>query len=406
METEPVKPAGGRQRLRDWRFPVRYRLPDRRDLAAYGLMALAFGLMVGIAIGPALATVSGAAQVIAGAQPAPAAAAGAEPPDSPGYELGSPSGSTGSDSAPTADPAPLEPAPTPVSVPAADPASEPRSDPTVYSDGGSDREGGDEPGEEADDGATPLDGTVAGATPSGRIYAVADRAGNLLALHADDAPEVGTRLTVGILPLANGTFLQAAARKERSQAGKVTLRGVVTWIDENAGLAVLSARGASLALDLTALATSVGVEEEAGVGAEGATLPLPEGLAVGSQVEVDVQIGPAAAGPSGDAERARPRMRATSITVDPTEPAPLELNGPIREVDRTARTVRIAADGFGEVDALIEVRLPARLDPRLIRKGGTYSLTAEAAPDGALRATGVRANGSRAEAAKGALLEP
>ncbi|MGK2933351.1 MAG: hypothetical protein ACSLFD_11425, partial [Solirubrobacterales bacterium] len=43
-----------------WKLPVRVPVPNRDNLIAMGLMALAFGLMVGVALGPALGDSSNA----------------------------------------------------------------------------------------------------------------------------------------------------------------------------------------------------------------------------------------------------------------------------------------------------------------------------------------------------------
>ncbi len=409
MAAEPVNRSGGGG-IRGWRFPVRYRLPGKKDLAAYGLMALAFGLMVGIAIGPALSTVSSAAQVIAGAAPTTTAPVSKPPDSGPGIELGSPAGA--GQSGAVSDPAPaVDPAPTPVSspVPAAAPVSVPEGDPGIYAGDESDDATGDDVPDEGDTAST-LTGVVTGVTESGTSYAVADPAGNLLAIHAGNPPEVGARVAVGILPLLNGTFHQPLKAKSAGKAKKTTVRGVVTWIDPAAGRMVLSARGVSLGLDLST------VPGFSGPDAPGAG--LPEGLKLGSYVTAEARVGPAAEEALGDADEANdaagesepggtpPRMGAVSIEVLSADPSPLELNGSILAIDRTAGTVSLAADSFGEVDDSIEVKLPAGFDRKPMRKGRIYSVAAKVLRGGTIRATGIWSNGNRQEAGREALLEP
>lgn len=405
-----MAPEPGRRR--PWRFPARYRVPDRRDLAAYALMTLAFGLMVGIAIGPALGAAGNAGQAIAGTlAPEPPAAGPAAA--GPRFTLGPPSaGSVATGEAPD-EPADPGPAPAPADPPAPAPASP--SDPAEPDRFAADPEPDDPVADPAPEPGSPLSGVAVGALPSGEGYAVADSSGNLLAIHAEGAPAPGDRVALRIEPLANGTFAEVGGRRRVGAAARATVRGVVTWRDEAAGLLVLSARGASLALRLP-----VPADGPAGPGPAPGDRPEPV-PAIGDQAEARARfaaepaagVGPAAEPPPGVGEDGpadpppSPRLRADWIEVVAPGPSPLDLNGPVLAVDRAGRTVTIAADSFGETAGEVAAALPpGAAAGGALRVGRVYGLTAELGPGGGVELTGAWANGGRREAGRPPIFGP
>lgn len=371
-------------RLGEWkdralaaRLPVRIQVPGRDELIAAGLATLAMGLVLGLAIGPGG---TGPGSLL----PAYAAPFAATAPiigdDSGGSELptlGSPAGGTqgGGGAAPTvaAAPAPVD-AP---AVPVATTVTPVDETPVQPAGAGGDRspspppDKGDEPTP-----ALPLTATVLGVSVTGRSYAVADDAGNLFTLFANGVPAVGDRVDTGILPLSNGTFVEAGTRKSRGQRTEAKIRGVVSFIDRGLGVMVISGRGASVPVGL-----------ETGDPSPGPALPDPDPFQVGSDVEATVEVLPTP--PVGSEPESSRRLRALTAEATPNPASAIELTGVVRAVSAEARTLEVAADSDGLIDSVVTIEAPASLDLKLLRTGRAYSITVRRTSEGGLRLTGL-----------------
>ncbi len=361
-------------RVSGWQLPVRIPVPNRDDLIAMGLMTLAFGLIIGVAIGPALGKFGNAgATVVPGV-----AATEAETPEADEVAgsgtglppLGAPAGSESpaSKSIPPPD--------VTASVPSADPPPDSSGIPADPEPDVPDTEDGYTPPEKRrnDDGnppralsGTPLKGTVVsqGTTPTS--YAVADDFGNVLALHAETSPPLAAKVSTRIEPLENGTFGEARKWTTDGEKAESPLRGVVSFIDPVTGWIVISNRGASIAVDAAEVIASGELEMELGSLVEG-LVEFPEELREDPDSgPLLVAIGLEAIGEPGDL---------------------LELNGRVLGVDEEAETFDLAPDSGGRLDGEIVIRMPAEFDPATLAVGRTVNATAEVS-SGGLTLTGL-----------------
>lgn len=373
---------GIRAKAASWQLPVRIPVPNRDNLIAMGLMALAFGLMVGVAIGPALGTASNAAAGIV----SPFTAATPEEPatDIPSEDttasvaLSPPAGgdtvttamNTGPD--PSADTGIDTSTDTTTDLPDTSVPVDDTPDNQLESDKG----GNQDENPVVDSDLIELKGTVAGVAAGGRVYFIADSSGNMIAVHAESAPAIGAGVVVQAFGLANGTFAEEEAPVRKGIKTKSKLRGVVSWLDPVSGVAVLSSLGASLAVDLTGI-----IPEE-----------MP-GLAVGSSVDAEVLVSEPDVAADGVTVVTGLTMLSAEVFGDPLDQ--LELNGKVESVDPEKRTMKVAADSSGLVPATIEITLPKAFDTELALPGKIYSLSAKVTATGSLLLTGLSADYSR-----------
>lgn len=239
----PVRPPGadrGYRRLLRWAsLPV----TDRRWAAPLAALALGFGLFAGVAIGPGatgtLAT--GAPQVIE----LPSLLAGGDGEEEAGAASGGESGgsadSAGAGSGEAAFPeeeasaAAFESSFAEEAAPEA-PAPEPAPS--------------KEPEDEAEDEeeAQPMGGVVVHTNPAAGSYTVVETGGLMNAIHATKLPTPGTKVSVPVRTLANGTFAEQGKRKQIGTRTSATLAGIVTFVDTDpaAPAYAVSKRGSSV----------------------------------------------------------------------------------------------------------------------------------------------------------------
>jgi hypothetical protein len=349
---------------------------DRRWAAPLSAAALGFGIFAGVAIGPGASggLATGAQQIVqlpgssgeegrSGGGGRRVASTGSALPfegggEAGGFEEEALGGATASFA-----PAPVDPLPAPAPAPAPQPAPAPPA-----------------AGEEEEEGQ-PFAGTVAAANPAAGSYALALDGGELVAVHAPELPEPGTRLSVPLRPLANGTYAAAGEiESEKAKAKAVSLEGVVTWASppEAPPSYTVSGRGASLLVRVP--------PDPAGAPAE-----LP---AIGSLVELKAWIEPAAE------PQAAPTLVQSELEVDlELEPSTyLELAGIVEEVAPDGARLAFSADWSGESEATLDLAVPKSIEAKKLKAGDSYLATAEVGPDGALALTGIAAD----ERAKGA----
>jgi hypothetical protein len=361
-----------RAKVAGWKLPVRIPVPNRDNLIAMGLMALAFGLMVGVAIGPALGSSSNAGATVV--SPAPAASpetptTGTTVADLSGAPaLGAPAGGTVSDSggdtggtglASTGDdsfssPSDLPDTSGPVDTgddyvaPVKEPKN-PRETPAGVT-------------------GTPLEATVVGVGKSESSYTVVDEFGNLLGLHAKSTPPLSSRISNRIEPLANGTFGETVGWTAHGEKTEAPLRGVVSYIDPEAGWIVISSRGASVAVDA------------AGPLADG-----DPGVELGSQVESEVTF----LVDLFEDPDAGPLLEATSLEALGEPGQVVELSGRLVTAEPEAGLITMAADGSDRIREKIGILTPDDFHPADLATGRQYNATAEIGDDGELMLTGL-----------------
>jgi hypothetical protein len=217
------------------------RPPSPRSAGAIAALSLAFGVFVGLAMGPAfpgagLATSRFVVQVPGtstddGAQASAGAGAASA-------TLGSPVGNVGGAPAPTTKVVKKAPAP---STPPATPPPQTPGD-------GKAKKGHDHRGPPRKPHEKPsVTGTVVNVNPVAQSYTVArDEGGAPAAIHADDLPDAGTKVKVGVRKLFNGTYAERGERSDLGTSDSGFFTATVTYLDYNAGVYTASAPGASL----------------------------------------------------------------------------------------------------------------------------------------------------------------
>lgn len=351
------------------------RAAGRRSFGAVGTVVLASGVLIGAAVGPALTPASFAATarqlvVVAGgpATAAVAASGGVQPVGDEaaladgGLGLGAPVGNV-----PEPEPGPAQEQP---EAPA-EPAPFDAIAPAEALPAPADEEPPADPGPQAPAERPSVSGTVVHVSHGGRGYAVATAEGQLLALHARRAPEVGTRLKAYVRALDNGTFKELEVDPRPRPAKTAKFHGVVTFADAATGDYTVSARGVSML-----------VHPPPPPDPSAPPAPAPAPPAVGTATEVEAAF--------------RPSLEELSRKDDDAEEPPTELDlaAVVRSVDEDGAQVTVSADDAGESTATLTLRVPPELkleDP--LEPDESIVATATLADDGSL--TLVEAVGDR-----------
>jgi hypothetical protein len=264
-------------------------------MIANAIIALVFGVFVGTALRPDLSGVLGSGRQVIEVQ------APTEPAATPAAPAPAPSG--GNAPAPAAGGNAVPPPSAPLqTTPVSTTPAPTNTGPSPNAGGG----GGNQGPQQL------LTGTVVRANPVARSYAVAT-SGPLVVIHAAKQPQPGTRISVPIDSLSNGTFAEKEKRTKTGTRKQASFSGSVTFTDPVALTYTVSARGASVL---------VHVPPEAG--AQG----LPP---LGAQVTATVAIKPAAparasasVADQGETESpaAEPPATDPQPPTDPVTPAP------------------------------------------------------------------------------------
>src|SRR5579875_724999 len=200
-----------------------------------------------------------------------------------------------------------------------------------------------------------LRGTVVHRNARARSFVVADRAGDLYAIHAARRPRPGSAITVSVRKLANGTY---AARWIRTGAYRphahVRLHGVVSFVDLRRGTFTLSARGVSMLVRVGRARTARAAD----------ALP-PVGTSVTTTGSVDDQ---------GDLNEQTIEAEGATSTFD--------VEGTVLAVDTSAQTITISSDDDQQGQGSIVVSVPSGLDISMFSVGQEVELTVTLQPDG------------------------
>jgi hypothetical protein len=398
-----------KQLLRWGALPV----TDRRWAAPLAAIALGFGLFVGVAIGPGTAGTfaTGAAQIIE----IPGLGAGDTEGDAdfspsrlPGSDGGAGKGAT---SSPTAG------APLPLSTesesraPAATPEpSPPAAEPTP-------------PGKEVEPEEQALSGVVVHLNPAARSYTLAQADGTLDAIHAGKRPQLGTKVSVPVRPLANGTFAEAGTRIREGTRVRATFSGTTTYVnpDPTGPAYTVSRRGASVLVRVR---------------------PDPAGAApalpvLGAFVEVVVDIAqsaPPPAEPASPAEAESTTTASPSCAPDPAQRLPTaiqprtvlwqrqltpddapftnsDFGGIVQATCLELGQLAVSADDIRESGHDLIFSVPPTIDLSRVEVGESVIATATIGADGVLGLTGLASDegatgADDASATQGDLAQP
>lgn len=255
--------------------------------------ALAMGLFIGVAFGPAIDSLGASGpQVVEIPAPESVQTASSTQPSAPG----------GGSSTQTSNSSPsLAPAPTPYPAPA--PYAPPPPLPPPEEPPPSSPDPGPTPPHHDPDPAG-YAGTVVHVNPLAKSYTLAVR-GELYGVHARDLPKPGQKIEVPLRQLANGTFAEDGDRVSSGSTSRGTLNGFVTWVSEDRETPgyTVSVRGSSVPIT-TPDGTS--------------TSDLPK---LGTFVSVDVSIEDPPPPPPAQEERTRLGAVLDAVSVpDPTVP--------------------------------------------------------------------------------------
>ncbi len=326
---------------------------DRRWTAPLMAAALGMGLFAGVAIGPGVDAVVGApAQIV---EVAPEEQVALAPPPA----LAPPSGNA--DPKPSPSPAPDPPPSPPSSTPSIEPTVpisppidipevpitpvDPTTTEETTTETTTDETTGEETTEEEETTSQDLTlaGTVVNVNTEARSYALADREGQMSAIHDKHPPKPGTKLEVPVRQLANGTYAEAGNRDVKGKKTSAKIGGLVTFRDPALNAFTLSRTGASVL-----------------VYAGGATLPD-----VGALVTAAVGIGPRAKERQVDetttTTTTTPTTTTTTTSGTETANAPPGCGTPppqprLSSIVVTARQVTVDTDflGYGDFAGIVQ----------------------------------------------------
>ena len=334
-------------------------------------------VMVGLAIGPMIA---GTASPITLLIPGTATEEGGTeettttaitPP------LGSPAGSKGGGLANTGETTVVSAsAPAPVAVetpapeaPAEEPAAEdPPTEPATVPEKNEPEPDPDPEPEPEPDGVL-LEGTVLANSPSTKTYWV-NSGGDLVTIFASTVPDPGLVVSTRVLPLSNGTLTESDGRSAVDIAKTSQLKAVVSYVNPNAGLVVLSGRGASLPVYAADPANLSGVEQGSTVDA-GLRLDVPD--------------------PENFVSRAGVDPSELSIQLESIETVAaaeeIDLTGRLVSVDVEKSLISMVVDSTDQIDSTVELLVPSDFPFDSFKVGRSYSATATRV-DGTLQLVG------------------
>jgi hypothetical protein len=211
-------------------------------------------------------------------------------------------------------------------------------------------------------------GTVVHHNSGAHSFVVANRAGQMYAIHATHAPRIGSQVVVVVRKLHDGTFLQSRAHIVARAARRIRIRGVVSWADPRSGSFAISTTGASVLISRgrTAHATS-GSQTTPSVGSD-----------VVATATIDGQ---------GD-------LQDQSVQTVGQNTGPISLEGTVLSVDPTAQTITVSADDDGQSGASIVVSVPATFDLPQFNVGEEVELLVQATGPGTATLVGSADDGS------------
>jgi hypothetical protein len=387
----PVRPAnqdaGYRRALRWAALPV----TNRRWAAPLCAVALGFGLFAGVAIGPgatgSLAT--GPPQIIE--VPGLLGNRGEEEGSEAESGAIAESGGGGESEASSIEPAPpYVPSYVEPELPETyEEPSEPHFEP---------EEEADEPEEEAQ----VLTGVVVHANPAAGSYTLVETGGALDAVHAAKLPAPGTRVTVPVRVLANGTFAEAGARKQTGKQTQTSFAGIVTFVDADPATPAytVSKRGVSVLVRIHPDPT-------------GAASALPV-LGVYAKVEVEIdkpqpaaEAAPVTAAPPAEVPQPAPTCAPDPANPPPATPKPVavlwqrrlsadgapfassDFEGVVMAVCPAEGQLLLSADDMREAGMDSVFTVPRSIKTAKLKAGDSVEATAAIEEGGGLKLTGL-----------------
>jgi hypothetical protein len=379
--------------------PLPIRLPTPRAAGVLAVMTLAFGVFVGVALGPSISGVGFAGGQLVVDVPAPVEDAangsgGGAATTGGSVALGSPVGNTGGGrstpqpaAAPVAAiaPPPVAPAPPPKaqSPPAASPSPQPQSP-----------QGGNGPPPEK---VPPTSGTVVHVNPVAGSYTLATSGGQLMPIHADHLPSPGAKVSVPVQQLFNGTFEEKGKRVEKGDEKQARLTGYVSYSDPAALVYSLSVRGASLLIHVPQEG-SAAPPELPQLGTYGTITAAIQQPAQKSKSKRSKRAGDEGPGPSADqgcAAGTGPDAGSDAVLMQQsakfTGPpvSYVDMEGIVGATCTDPSQLTLSADDVRESAQNVLFAAPAPIDVTKLKPGQAIDVTAELGDDGSYTVTGL-----------------
>lgn len=387
----PVRPARGdrgyRRILRWAALPV----TDRRWAAPLCAAALGFGLFAGVAIGPGASGsfATGASPVIE--LPGLLADSGGDDRESGAGESGAGEALAGGGSEESAEPFAEEAAlPEEAFAEEEAPAEEAPAAAPPDKEAPDDAPAPEEP-------AQTIAGLVVHANPAAGSYTLAEAGGLLSAVHAAKLPAPGTKVSVPVRTLANGTFAEDGKRKQSGKRTSASIAGIVTFVDPDpaAPAYTVSKRGVSMLIRVRP-------------DPAGATPVLPQ---IGAYATVSVEIEKAQPGAPPPPPQAPAPDPAPACAPDPTQPltvpaptailwqqtldadgapfASSDFAGVIAAICPEEAKLAFSGDDLRQSGEDIVFEVPSSIDLAGLEVGDSAAATAAIEADGTLRLTGL-----------------
>ncbi len=371
---------------------------DRRWTAPLLAAALGMGLFAGVAIGPGVEGVVGApAQIV---EVAPEAQIAAAPPP-----LAPPGGNAGPKPSPSPSP---EPAPSP---PSSTPSIEPSVpispsidipevpitpvEPTTTDEGESEETTTEETttttegeGEETTTEELTLAGTVVNVNAEARSYALADREGQMSAIHDKHPPKPGTKLEVPVRQLANGTYAEAGNRDVKGKKTSAKIGGLVTFRDPALNAFTISRTGASVLVyaggatvpDVGALVTAaVGIGPRAKqkqVEDTTTTTPTTTPTTTTTSGAETANAPPGCGTPPPQPRLSSTVLTARQVTLDTDFLGYGDFAGIVQGVCTSSRELLLSADGSDEADQFLTFKVGSEFDLGRLSPGQVVDVSA------------------------------
>jgi hypothetical protein len=177
-----------------------------------------------------------------------------------------------------------------------------------------------------------LRGTVVHHNSRAHSFAVADRRGELFAVHARHSPRIGSKVTVTARRLRNGTFAAQHVRANGRQRN-VRVHGTVTFVNRRHGVFALSADGISMLVHRAR--RDRGADDMPAIGTE-----VTATGTVDDRGDLDDQ----------------------SVQDGGADTNGIKLEGTVLSIDPTARTLTISADDDDASGGTVLVSVPATFD--------------------------------------------
>ena len=353
---------------------------DRRWTAPLSAVALGFGLFIGVAIGPGAEGSFGTQPpVVVRVAPPPPAETASEPPADAGrgegsHQGGSARGHGGADlpPAPAFDTPPQSGAPT-ITPPIAPPVPQTTTTSTATT---TTADTGHTGGGGPPDATSELSGTVVHLNPEAAGYTIADADGRLTAIHSHHPPGLGREVEVEARALANGTYSEDGARKQRGDRGRVTVAGTVSFADSETGVYAVSAPGVSLLVRGSARRNPPEVGRRVEVDARIAADPEPLPVTDPGQ--------PGCGKPPAQPSPPKVALEQVSIASERERAAETDVEGLVEGVCRADRKLIVSADDLRESGHDIAIAVPEDLRIAALKPGQVLKLSADVGDFGAL----------------------